>query len=434
MSRTRGPAPLLLSLAAMLSLAAACSGSVTRGEPASRGSFKVGVDLPESGNEASEGLPTLNGIRFAVDQANARGGVGGYRVELLNLDDSVNGTHDPAKGAENVQSMVADPKVLGMVGPFNSNVAQAEIPITNRASMAQISPSNTNECLTKDVPLCKGQAKTLRPTGVNNYFRLPATADVEGPALADYAYDVLKYSKLALGSDSETFGKGIADDVQREFEKKGGTIVDRQDFDVATTVDFRPWLTRAKHDGAQGVYYGGTDATKACVVRAQMRGIFDASVPEMGAGMVTAQCIHDAADNAVGTLGSVPSVDIAHVPGAQPTLDAFRREFTKPTDYGDYTMFAYIATDVLLKAIAEEIDAHAGRLPTRAQVRDRIAKTKDFSTPIGHIAFDANGDVSPQRVSLYVVKQATEDEAKAAPACAPDSPRLCYIFVTQLSQ
>ena len=37
-----------------------------------------------------------------------------------------------------------------MVGPFNSSVAKAQIPITKLAPLAQISPANTNPCLTKD--------------------------------------------------------------------------------------------------------------------------------------------------------------------------------------------------------------------------------------------------------------------------------------------
>src|SRR5947209_9770113 len=112
------------------------------------GTIKVGVDLPESGAETSNGIPTLNGVKFAVKQLVS---VDGFTLEVFNLDDAVNGVHDPQKGAQNVQQFVDDSKVLGMIGPFNSSVARAEIPITNRAHLVQISPANTNQCLTKDV-------------------------------------------------------------------------------------------------------------------------------------------------------------------------------------------------------------------------------------------------------------------------------------------
>ena len=58
------------------------------------------------------------------------------------------GKHDPAAGAQNVKTFISDSSVMAMIGPFNSNVAKSEIPLTNDAGLAQISPSNTNDGLT----------------------------------------------------------------------------------------------------------------------------------------------------------------------------------------------------------------------------------------------------------------------------------------------
>src|SRR5205823_3642990 len=171
----------LLAGLAVASVALAACGT-SGGGTANKGTIKIGVDLPESGAEASDGIPTLNGVKYAVQtQTN----VEGFTIEVSNLDDAVSGVHDPQKGAQNMQQFVSDSKVLGVVGPFNSNVARAEIPISNRAHLAQISPANTNQCLTKNIyiPTTLGAPKDitckdagilapadLRPTGINNYF------------------------------------------------------------------------------------------------------------------------------------------------------------------------------------------------------------------------------------------------------------------------
>src|SRR2546423_866333 len=221
----------LLAGLAVASLALAACGT-SGGGTANKGTIKIGVDLPESGAEASDGIPTLNGVKYAVQtQTN----VEGFTIEVSNLDDAVSGVHDPQKGAQNMQQFVSDSKVLGVVGPFNSNVARAEIPISNRAHLAQISPANTNQCLTKNIyiPTTLGAPKDitckdagilapadLRPTGINNYFRVATTDDLQGPAMADYAVDVLKVTKLGVASDNEAYGKGIADTFTAEFNNK----------------------------------------------------------------------------------------------------------------------------------------------------------------------------------------------------------------------
>src|SRR5437763_16871049 len=179
-----------------------------------------------------------------------------------------------------MQAFVADTSVLGVVGPLHENGARAEIPISNRAKLAQISPANTNQCLTKNIyiPTTLGAPKDttckdagifapadLRPTGVNNYFRVATTDDLQGPAMADYAVDVLKVTKLGVASDNEVYGKGIADTFSAEFKNKGGTVVKRSAFDTKSTNDFRGVLQSAKGAVATAIYFGSTDSNKGCI-------------------------------------------------------------------------------------------------------------------------------------------------------------------------
>ena len=120
MVRARG---LTVLIAATL-FAFAC-GSTSTGTTV-KGEIDIASDLPTSGADASSGLPTQYGAQFAVTQ---KASVDGYTLVFVPFDDAVNGKHDPTKGAQNVQQIISNTKILGMVGPFNSGVAAAEIPV-----------------------------------------------------------------------------------------------------------------------------------------------------------------------------------------------------------------------------------------------------------------------------------------------------------------
>ena len=400
---------------------AACGTGGGGGGNEVKGTIRIGVDLPESGAETSNGIPTLNGVKFAVSQVKS---VDGFTLEVKNFDDAVNGVHDPQKGAQNVQQLVDDSKVLGMIGPFNSSVARAEMPISNRAHLVQISPANTNQCLTKDIYVpqslsgvpdvdCKAAGfpfpKDLRPTGTNNYFRVATTDDYQGPANADYAYKTLGLKKVGVASDAEAYGKGIADTFTIRYQKDGGTIAKRQDFPNASHVsDFRSFLRSALQQGAQGIYFGGTDSNNACVVRNQMKGIFPDSAPFFGGdGIVTDQCKKDAADKVVGMYGTVATVAAEKVSGSQATIDAFKKAYPNSSDYGAYTMPAYDATKILIAAIDRAIKANNNNMPSRQKVLDQMSKT-DYTGVLGHTSFDDKGDTTNKVITVYGIKDAAK--------------------------
>jgi len=239
--------------------------------------------------------------------------------------------------------------------------------------------------------------------GVNNYFRVAAADTFQGPAAADFVVDTLKLTKVAVWSDNETFGKGVADKFTAEITKKGGTVVLRQDFDTKTTNDWKPFLTDAKNKGAQAVYAGATSGTKICIPRAQMKGILDAPylVPDGG---VNSQCIKDAADNAANLYGTVAAADANQNPDAKATIDAFTKRFPKKEDVGSYTFPAMDCANILIDAIGRAIDANGGNMPSREQVRAAVAATKSFKGTTGTYTFDANGDPTSPTMAIFQTK------------------------------
>jgi branched-chain amino acid transport system substrate-binding protein len=394
-------------IAGLAMVATACTASTGGGGGSggtSKGEIIIASDQPLQGGDASDGVPAQNGIQYAVESA---GSIKGFKLTFKGWDDTVNGAHDPQKGAQNIQEMISDSKILGMIGPNNSNVARAMIPIANRASFTMISAANTNECLTQTFPYCEADTGStpakLRPNGVNNYFRVAAADTFQGPAAADYIIDTLKLTKVAIWSDNETFGKGVADKFSAEFTKKSGTVVLRQDFDTKTTNDWKPFLTDAKNKGALAVYAAATSGTKVCIPRAQMKGILD--VPYMTPdGGVNSQCITDAADNTANMYGTVAAADANQNPDAKATIDAFTKRFANKADVGSYTFPALDCANILIDAIGRAIDANGGNMPSREQVRAAVAATKSFKGTTGTYTFDANGDPTSPTMAIFQTK------------------------------
>ncbi|HST03347.1 MAG TPA: branched-chain amino acid ABC transporter substrate-binding protein [Chloroflexia bacterium] len=358
--------------------------------------IKIAVDLPTSGADASDGVPTRNGVELAIDQANAKGGVtiGGktYKLAMYALDDAVNGTHNPDQGVKNVQQFIADPAVMAQVGPFNSNVARAEMPILNVAGLVNISPSNTAEGLTKPE---YGETGTYRPTGNVTYFRVCTTDDIQGPTAADYMYDTLKAKKIYILDDTETYGKGLADNVEKEFTKKGGTVVGHEGVPKGTQ-DYSTILTKIQSLSPDAVFYGGTTSNGLALARKQMIDLgFD--VPFMGGdGIKEAEFVKVAGDAGKNSYATVAAVNAATLPEAADFLTAYKAKYGE--DVGAYSANGYEAANIIIAALGKATSVD------RPSVLKAVAATKDFKGVLGTTSFDANGDTTNKWISIYEVK------------------------------
>src|SRR4051794_11829368 len=282
------------------------------GGAASGDTVKIAVDLPGSGGDASDGIPTRNGMQLAIDQANAKGGVTldgkPYKLEMYFLDDVPPGgqAHDPAQGSKNADAFIADADVMAMVGPFNSNVARAMMPKLNTAGIASISPSNTATDLT--LPEFNPNLKDLRPTGKLTYFRVCTTDNIQGPVGADYALDKLGKKKAYILDDTEVYGKGIADQFEKEFKAKGGTVLAHKGVPKGTT-DFSSIMSTVSASGADVLYYGGTQSNGIPLARKAMTAA-GLNIPLMGGdGIVESGYTEAAGADAEGDYGTVAAVN-----------------------------------------------------------------------------------------------------------------------------
>src|SRR6185295_6888791 len=393
-----------IALVGVLALAGCTQGGTTGG----KGTIKVGIDLPLQGSELAGSQPVINGAQLALKQA--KGTAGGYTVEIPKapiLDDAINGAHDPQTGAKNAGILIADSKVVGMLGPLNSNVAKAQIPLTNEAGLFQCSPANTNESLTKP-EFGALDVRKAKPTEIN-YVRVATTDDLQGPANAIYLYKI-GVKKLYIIDDTETFGAGIAKNVETKFKALGGEVVGH-DSVPKTTTDYASILTTAKAKNPDGIYFGGVTATGgARILKAAVQvGLGD--IPFLGpdgiqdgSGETQDSFLNLAGADAKNAYASLAGK--ATYPGQEKFLADYKTEYQK--DATGYAIQGYACMQVILDAITRASATNpSADAAVRAAVRAAISDTTHtYSIALGDITFDANGDTSQKINTIYKVDPA----------------------------
>jgi branched-chain amino acid transport system substrate-binding protein len=358
----------------------------------------IGITLPLTGASAEDATNILHGAVMAIEEANAKGGVGGYEIRSLILDNgtATAGQYDPAQAAINARKMVVDQFCVGAIGPMASGSGKAMAPLLSQGNLAIVTPSSTSPDLTS--PKFAAQ---YRPAGKAIYFRTVTTDAYQGPNMANFMADRLKVKSVFVLDDTGAYGVGIADTFQAQAAKRGIQVLGRDRVDPLQS-DYKPILTKIKSLNAQAMYCGssalaGVKLVKQSydiipdVIKAGGDGLHQASILA-GAGFPAAQGWYS-------TIAAPHMLDEAKL---APWLKRFIARWGNPPS--DYSITAYDAALVVLAAI--DAVAKSGRPVERGAVRDAIQAGK-VQTLQGPISFDENGDLNSHVVSVFQVKQDT---------------------------
>ncbi|MBA3825932.1 MAG: branched-chain amino acid ABC transporter substrate-binding protein [Ktedonobacterales bacterium] len=380
---------------------AACGSSGAGGSK----TIGIGSDLPISGTDAGVGLPTQLGVKLAADQNKDLGN--GYTLTYSSKDDvsTTTGAHDPATGASNITALLGQSEVVAVVGPFNSNVAKSEIPISNNNGLTLISPTNTNPGLTLEQYATDNGIvfSQLHPAGKPNcYFRIPGNDVVQGTILADFSTAAkpsgLGFTKAYVIDDTETYGVGLAKNFTLEFQKKGGQVVGSDSIATAKppTSTLADKIKAAKPDF---VFYGGVTSGGG----GTLKGLLGASIPMVGGdGIAQDSAFVKASGTAASanTFGSVAAPDTSKLTsGAAADFSAAYKAAFPDKNLVAYSAQAYDAAKIEIQAIKSLISS--GKSISRASVCDAVQHVS-YTGVTGTISFDQNGDNAGQRVfSVY---------------------------------
>jgi branched-chain amino acid transport system substrate-binding protein len=352
---------------------------------------KIGVLAPLNAGLVEFGTGIRNSVQVAVDQANTKHAIPGWKIDLVAVNDS----SDPPTAA-GAATLVADPAVIGVVGPYNSGVAEQALPVFAPAHLALVSPSNTLASLT----LGADPAHPKRT--YDNYFRMVASDAQQAPFLARSAKK-LGLKKIAVVSETKAVSKGLADGFAKAFTDGGGKVTLRRVVPDGAS-NFKDFLDAALPGNADAIFFGGEYQVASTLrVQATARGFKHALMG--GDGIKDDAYITGSGPSAAGTLASTVGVPAARLASAKGFLKAYKKAgFAEPaTDYGPY---AYDAANLIIAAAAKLLK---GQTSIPANARGQIvaalqkAHGKGASGPLG---FDKFGDTKNRVFTLYRVQGA----------------------------
>lgn len=333
---------------------------------------KIGLAAVQTGSDAQIGLTMLNGSQIAVDEWNAKGGVLGKQIQTISLDDEGN-----AAKAVTVAQTLVDDGVVAVLGHLNSGCTIPASARYNDGHVIQISPGSTNPQYTEQ--------------GFPYAFRICGRDDQQGKVMGAYLHDVLKLNKLAILHNKTAYGEGLATEVKKTFEAKGGTVT-MFDGIGQDDRDFRTNISKIKGSGAEGFFWGGMYGQGGPLfVQMQQEGL---NIPfASGDGCFDQSFINTVGANAAKvylTFGP----DYHALPAAQSFIAKYKEKYG--TDEGAYSVYGYDAANVLLTAIdkAQSLD------PSKIAA---VMKSQSFDTILGTISFDAKGDLQQSGYVVWTV-------------------------------
>jgi len=341
-----------------------CLLSSCTGLGSTRPVVKIGLVAPFGGLHRHQGYDVLYAVKLAVRERNAAGGVSGYMVELVALDDS----NDPAQAPLQARKMIVDaeaPAVMGVMGHFSDQAALAAVDEYHRAGLALITPV---------------AADAVTERGYPEIFRLYARNDLLGKEAARYAVEELGMRRLAVlrGDDD------LAEAFVQTAEQLGATVVLDADVDLA--------FHASRFTSAELIFFSG-GAVEGAELIAQARGAGIEVIFMGGSGLDSPQLGQIGGEAVRGTLyiTAAPRVEEGGFVADYQVLSG-----RLP---GPQAVLAYDAACVLLEALTRAIESRGE--PARDAVVAELNALKNYPGLIGSITFDDNGDLVDPQTYVY---------------------------------
>jgi branched-chain amino acid transport system substrate-binding protein len=337
--------------------------------------IKIGHYGSLTGAEATFGKSTSDGIRLAIKEFNAAGGLNGKKIDLREYDTK----GDSGEAGKAVTRLVTSDAVAAVLGEVASSLSLAGGQVCQQYKVPMISPSSTNPAVTR---------------GRDYVFRVCFTDDFQAFGCAKFIRENLKFSKAAILYDQkQAYSKGLRDFFTTSFKQLGGEIVLDQAYNGGDT-DYSAQLNAIKAANPEIVFVPGyyTDGANIAI-QARRAGL---NVPLIGGdGWDSSQLGKIGGDAIVGCYFS------NHSAPDQPEIQSFIAKYK--AEYGGQLPDAlaglgYDAANLLFDAMKR------AKSLSGADLRDAIAATKGFKGVTGEITMDKNRNADKALVIVQLKK------------------------------
>jgi branched-chain amino acid transport system substrate-binding protein len=334
----------------------------------------IGFMVPVTGPAASIGIQQAHWAQYYVSTYNKTHKT---KFKLQTEDTQLGAPTGTAEALKGAQALAGSSNVLGVVGPAGSNEIVGVTKSLMDGGLAWVSGSSTRTSLTTD------------GTRTGYMFRTVPPDAIQGPTAANFILKKLKYTRVYIIDDQETYSTGLADAVQQVLKAAGATV--GRDGVSQQQSDFSSLIAKIPRD-TQIVYIPWQLPPKGQAFGNQMKSAGKGSIKLMGA-----DGLYDSSFASVG----------AHVYDTNFPLNPKSKIIAgfKKGHGGDGEYFGaptYAATQVVGNAIDR---ACAKGSTTRAAVRAAIRSTKipAAQSLVGvAIRFNRNGDLSTlHKFGLY---------------------------------
>lgn len=347
------------------------------GSKADSNKVLVGHFASMTGSEATFGRSTDNGIRMAVEEENAAGGVNGKLVEIITYDDK----GDAREAGSAVTRLVSRDGVVAVLGEVASGLSLAGAPICQESGVPMITPSSTNPKVTK--------------TG-DKIFRVCFIDPFQGWVGAKFAREneKIKAEKAAILYDQASpYSVGLREEFEKAFTELGGTITSTETYQAGDQ-DFSAQLTGIRSSGPDVVYIPGyyTDAGNIAI-QARKLGI---NVPLLGGDGWDSSKLGEIGGEAINnSFYSNHYSQQDPSPRVQDFIKEYKDKFGEAPDA--LAALGYDAARILIEAMrqAKSLGGDA--------IAAELAATKDFDGVTGKISIDADRNAVKPAVMLEMI-------------------------------
>jgi branched-chain amino acid transport system substrate-binding protein len=335
----------------------------------------IGFMAPVTGPAASIGIQQVHWAQYYIATYNRSHKK--TKLKLQTEDTQLGAPTGTAEALKGAQALAGSRNVLGVVGPAGSNEIVGVTKSLKDAGLAWVSGSSTRTSLTVD------------GTRTGYMFRTVPPDAVQGTTAANFILNTLKYKRVYIIDDQETYSTGLADAVQGRLKAAGVTV--ERDGVSQQQSDFSSLIAKISRD-TQLVYIPWQLPPKGQAFGNQMKAAGKGSIKLMGSDGLF--------DSSFASVGAhVYDTNFPLNPKSK-IIAGFRKAHRGDGEY--FGAPTYAATQVVANAIDR---ACKKGTTTRAKVRAAIKSTRIAAgqSLIGvALRFNSNGDLSTlHKFGLY---------------------------------
>lgn len=276
--------------------------------------IKIGVSGPFTGGSAPMGVSMRDGVKLAVGEINAKGGVLGRKLEIVERDDEAKNE----RGVQVAQELINKEKVSATVGFINTGVALASQRFYQEAKIPVLNNVATGSAITKQ----------FADQPANYIFRTSASDGIQSAMIVDEAIVKRKLTKVAILADSTNYGQLGREDLEAALAKKGVKAVAIEKFNIKD-VDMTAQLLKAKQAGAQAILTYGIGPELAQIANGMEK--LNWKVPMIGSWTLSmGNFIDNAGKNGDGSLMPQTFIQDPSTPKRKAFIDAYVKAYSPP--------------------------------------------------------------------------------------------------------